>query len=103
MKYSNLGVGLLGHILGLRAGTNYETLLEERICLPLDMTSTAVALSSSMKERFAQGHNPAGRPVVPWNIRTLAGAGGIRSTVNDMLKFAFRKRRVGEHGARAGF
>ena len=87
-EYSNFGAGLLGHILALRARTNYEALIEERICRPLGMASTAIILSPSMKTRFAQGHNAAGRPVSEWNIPTLAGAGGIRSTANDMLKLA---------------
>ena len=34
-EYSNFGVGLLGHILALRAGTDYETLVRKRICQPL--------------------------------------------------------------------
>jgi CubicO group peptidase (beta-lactamase class C family) len=32
--YSNLGVGLLGHILSLRAGTDYENLVLRRVCQP---------------------------------------------------------------------
>ena len=87
-EYSNFGGGLLGHILALRAGTNYEALLQERICRPLGMTSTSVALSPAMKSRLAQGHDDKGRAVANWNLPTLAGAGGIRSTANDMLKFA---------------
>jgi len=31
-EYSNLGMGLLGHILGLRAGMGYEQLMTERLC-----------------------------------------------------------------------
>ena len=87
-EYSNFGGGLLGHILALRAGTNYEALMQERICRPLGMTSTGVALSPVMKSRLAQGHNANGRAVPNWNLPTLAGAGGIRSTANDMLKLA---------------
>ena len=87
-EYSNFGAGLLGHILTLRAGTNYEALMQERICRPLGMTSTGVALSPAMKSRLAQGHNANGRAVPNWNLPTLAGAGGIRSTANDMLKLA---------------
>ena len=34
-EYSNLGVGLLGHVLSLRAGTSYEALVRSRICDPL--------------------------------------------------------------------
>ena len=37
-EYSNLGAGLLGHILALRAGTDYESLVKSRITGPLGMT-----------------------------------------------------------------
>lgn len=87
-EYSNYGAGLLGHILGLRAGTTYESLLIDRICVPLKMSDTAVTLSASMKSRLAQGHNAKGRPVAAWNIISLAGAGGIRSTADDLVKLA---------------
>jgi CubicO group peptidase (beta-lactamase class C family) len=39
-EYSNLGMGLLGHAIALKAGTNYESLVAERICRPLQMDST---------------------------------------------------------------
>ena len=41
-EYSNLGAGLLGHLLARRAGVSYESLVKERIAGPLEMTSTAV-------------------------------------------------------------
>jgi CubicO group peptidase (beta-lactamase class C family) len=47
-EYSNLGVGLLGHLLALRAGTSYEELLTKRILQPLGMRDTAITLSPSM-------------------------------------------------------
>jgi Beta-lactamase class C and other penicillin binding proteins len=40
-----------------------------------------------MQAHLAVGHNPALLPVPGWDLPTLAGAGAIRSTVNDMLKF----------------
>ncbi len=87
-EYSNYGVGLLGHILSLVAGTDYETLLKQRICEPLKMNSTFITLTSKLKDNLATGHNELGMPVSNWDIPTLAGAGAIRSTVNDMLIFA---------------
>ena len=87
-EYSNLGVGLLGHILALKAGTNYEALLLARMCRPFGMTNTRITLSPEMKARLATGHDGAGRAVKNWDIPTLAGAGGLRSTANDLLKFA---------------
>ena len=86
-EYSNLGVGLLGHLLARRTGMSYEQLLHERITQPLKMTSTAIELTPSMKQRLAPPHAADGTPSANWDIPTLAGAGGIRSTVDDMLLF----------------
>lgn len=86
-EYSNLGVGLLGHALALKAGKSYEELVKERILDPLEMHDTAITLSADLQERFATGHNEACAPVSAWDIPTFAGAGALRSTVSDMLKF----------------
>ena len=89
-EYSNVGFGLLGHALALRAGTSFETLLRTRILDPLGMTSTAITLTPEMKSRLAIGHAiRADRPVATsnWDIPTLAATGGLRSTANDMLRF----------------
>jgi serine-type D-Ala-D-Ala carboxypeptidase/endopeptidase len=85
-EYSNLGVGLLGHVLALKAGTNYEALVVGRICNPLKMDSTRVTLTPNLQARLAAGHNEAGVPAKNWDLPTLTGAGALRSTVNDMLK-----------------
>ncbi len=86
-EYSNLGVGLLGHILALKAGTNYEALVRERVCRPLGMTNTFITLSPSAKQRLAPGHDAAGASARNWDLPTLAGAGALRSSANDLLKF----------------
>jgi CubicO group peptidase (beta-lactamase class C family) len=85
--YSNLGVGLLGHILALRSRMDYETLVRTRILQPLKMSDTAIELTSGMRARLATGHNQNLKPVANWDLPTLAGAGALRSTVNDLLKF----------------
>ena len=85
-EYSNLGMGLLGHILGLKAGMDYELLIAERIGHVLEMEDTMITLTADMKKRLARGHNPAGE-VPNWDIPTFAGAGALRSTANDMLTF----------------
>src|SRR5207249_49540 len=46
--YSNLGVGLLGHALSLKAGRSYESLLIERIFRPLGMKETKITLDDDM-------------------------------------------------------
>lgn len=86
-EYSNFGVGLLGHVLALRAGKPYGQLVKERILDPLGMHDTSIELSPSMKGRMAQGFNAMATPVRLWDLPSLAGAGALRSTANDMLRF----------------
>ena len=86
-EYSNLAMGLLGHILELHTGQAYEELVLERIAKPLGMTDTRVVLTDNMKAHLALGHNEQMQVTSNWDIPTLAGAGALRSTTNDMVKF----------------
>lgn len=86
-EYSNLGMGLLGHALALRAGKSYEELVAERILLPLGMRDTRLVPTPSMRERLAAGHGDDLAPAGSWNVAVMAGAVGWRSTADDMLRF----------------
>jgi len=86
-EYSNLGGGLLGHVLALRAGKDYETLLRERVLAPLQMDSTGIHLTADERARLAPGHTESLEPAANWDLPTLAGAGALRSTAHDMLLF----------------
>ena len=86
-EYSNLGMGLLGHALALKAGLSYEALVRQRILAPLGMRETAIILTPALRARLAPGHDAEGRVVPNWDLPTLAGAGALRSTAGDMLTF----------------
>jgi CubicO group peptidase (beta-lactamase class C family) len=86
-EYSNLGVGLLGHALSRADGKPYEQSQRDRIWTPLGMTHTAITLTPWMKEHLVLGHDANGDIAANWDLPTFAGAGAIRSTANDMLKF----------------
>lgn len=86
-EYSNLGIGLLAHALALRAGVGYEELLQERVLTPLGMTDTRIVLPPGMQSRLATGFNALGEQVSAWEFSSLAGAGALRSTVADMVRF----------------
>jgi len=86
-EYSNLGVGLLGHILSLRTKTTYENLVKTRILRPLGMNHTAITLTPKMKANLAVGYNEDGDQTSNWDLPTLAGAGALHSTASDMAKF----------------
>jgi CubicO group peptidase (beta-lactamase class C family) len=86
-EYSSLGAGLLGHVIALKAGSDYESLVVDRICRPLKMDSTRITLTPELKARFATGHNRFGEAVPSWDRQTQLGGSALRSTANDLLKF----------------
>src|SRR5580700_489171 len=89
--YSNIGYWLLGQALAARAGIDYESLLRARVTAPLQMKNTAITLSSRLKARLAVGHNAVLQPSSSFSSVSLyaamPAAGGLVSTVNDLLSF----------------
>ena len=86
-QYSNLGMTLLGHVMELRSGASFESLVVNRICRPLGMNSTRVTLTPEMASRMATGHDEDGKRAPAFDLKVMAGAGALRSTANDLLKY----------------
>lgn len=86
-EYSNLGAGLLGHVLAVKKGVGYEDVIKEIVLKPLGMLETGIKLKGVKKKRYAQGHDWDLKRMKYWGFDVLAGAGALRSTAHDMLKF----------------
>lgn len=87
-EYSNVGVGLLGHALVLRAGaSDYESLIRARVLDPLQMHDTVIAIPTGLAGNIASGHDDSLEPATDWAFDVLAGTGALRSTVPDLLRF----------------
>src|SRR6056297_134232 len=86
-EYSNLAFGLLGHALSLHVGKTYEDLVSEVITDPLGMSETKITFDEQMIKNLAVGKNEFGQSTQNWNFSTLAGAGAIRSSTADMIKY----------------
>jgi serine-type D-Ala-D-Ala carboxypeptidase/endopeptidase len=90
VEYSNLGFGLLGHALELRAGAPYGELLAERVLAPIGLSSTGVARDDSLGQRLAPPHGAGARPITGWSSwagSAFTAAGALRSTADDLLTF----------------
>lgn len=85
--YSNLGAGLLGYILANVLGCSYEEAMRQTICEPLELVDTFIELDQDRQQRLVAGHSGKGKQVPNWDLSILAGAGGIRSSMADMMKF----------------
>jgi CubicO group peptidase (beta-lactamase class C family) len=87
--YSNVGYSLLGQALAARAGTDYETLLRTRVIAPLELKGTGITLVPTLKAKLAVGHEGSLQPAPPIStvpmMAVMMPAGGVLSTVNDLL------------------
>jgi CubicO group peptidase (beta-lactamase class C family) len=85
-EYSNLGFGLLGHILATKSNMIFEQLVLKRICNELGLKNTTISLTPQQQALLAKG-NVGDIEVTNWDFLAFAGAGALRSTASDMLTF----------------
>lgn len=86
--YSNLGAGLLGHALARAAGVEtLGELIRQRISGPLKMNMTDYGRNGQLGAWIAKGHSEKGEQVPYWDVAVLSGAGGLNSTIADMLTY----------------
>ena len=85
-QYSNISIGLLGHVLSLQANNEYEDLIYDKILKNLDMQDTKFHLTDELRSRFADAHI-RDKQVPHWEIKEFFGAGGLHSTAKDLARF----------------
>ena len=99
--YSNYGMSVLAEVIALRYGKPWPDLVRERITAPLGMTDTQVQLGDKAGRVVAAY---AGRAsAAAWDMDAFVGAGGLRSGVQDLVRFgrALLQKRNGPLGAPA--
>jgi serine-type D-Ala-D-Ala carboxypeptidase/endopeptidase len=87
-RYSNLGAALLANALATRCKTDYGGLIAKRVVQPLGMARTFLQVPPHEETFVAQPHTTALRATPVWTMGSLAGAGGLLSSMHDMLFFA---------------
>lgn len=85
-RYSNAGAQLLKFILEKVYKMPYDKLLKKYISNPLKMKNTNSLYSNNNLKLLAKGYNDKGN-IMPYNPQILDAAGGIFSTVQDMLNY----------------
>jgi len=84
--YSNTGMGLVGHVLGLVDGSSYEEVLRREILDPLGMNETSLFLSEDQIQYLAPGHDENRDSVRNYHAQDVfQGAGFLKSSLHDML------------------
>jgi len=85
-SYSNTGVGLIGHILGLIESSSYEELITSEIFEPMGLDETSLFLTEEQIANLAPGHDESLDSVKNYNAQDIfQGAGFIKSSLHDMM------------------
>ncbi len=85
---SIIGMGVLGHVLSRRLRLNYAHAVRDHLCTPLGLgDTTGGRLSEEQERRLLPGHSARGATMPGWTFPALPGAGALRSTVPDLLRF----------------
>ncbi len=87
VEYSNLGAGLLGHVLSRAARTPLPSLLHERVMEPLGMRMTGYALDGDIGAWMTKGHRDGSVVSFITASEAFEGSVGLRSNVEDLLTF----------------
>src|SRR5207237_4284290 len=82
-----LGFGLLGYALAQSDHTTYDAMADAELLKPLGMTMSGTVFTDTTRAHLAPGHDDTGKAAKNWDWDALAGAGAIRSTANDMLRY----------------
>ncbi|MDX1525962.1 MAG: serine hydrolase domain-containing protein [Pseudidiomarina maritima] len=86
--YSNFAYGVLAEAIAKRQQTSLAVLLKQVLFTPAGMTHAQLALADSPPAlNLAQGHNSLGQVVPHWTFQSLAGAGAVLATVEDMSRY----------------
>ncbi len=89
--YSNTNYLLLGRVLEKVSGKTYAQLIQERICQPLRLRNTGFAGTMDTKNLIPGMQLKLGGGIFPAKVTDptwLASAGGIESSLEDMMKFS---------------
>ncbi len=86
-SYSNSAAVLLSIVLERIYGMPYEEIVKKKIAEPLGMENTTITVSAEQAKRLATGYDENGAPQdYPFDM--LLGAGALRSTTADLLRYA---------------
>jgi len=87
-KYSHTNYAILEVVLERVSNQTYEQLLQKYIFQPCDMSQSGVHnFTTENRNKMIKGHSLGGQPTPPWQMRSFAGSEGIKTSMDDLLKY----------------
>ncbi|TDQ77236.1 serine hydrolase domain-containing protein [Sphingobacterium yanglingense] len=85
-EYSNTGFALLGELISSISKKTYSQCITEVITSPLGLLNTVEKINYKTQS-IPKVYSLTGTEVPLWQWQAFAGAGGLKSTITDMMKF----------------
>jgi CubicO group peptidase (beta-lactamase class C family) len=87
--YSNLGLSLLGHVVGQLRGGTWAEVVADRVLRPLGLTGTTVAPTErAVTGYLVDAYSDHARPEPPLDLAGVGPASQLWSTAADMARWA---------------
>ena len=86
-QYSNLGFGILGHMVSLVSDMSYADAMQTMVFAPLGLTHTSVGIGPGLERYAAARYDSKMRPL-PFYTFDHLGASAVYSSAHDLVRFA---------------
>ncbi len=87
-QYSNLGYGLLDHLIARLAGKSYVDFMRSDVFLPLGMNRSSVGIGPGLEE-YAAARYRSGSERLPFYDFDHPGGSAIFASAHDLVRFGF--------------
>ncbi|MCB0707284.1 MAG: beta-lactamase family protein [Saprospiraceae bacterium] len=86
-EYNNFAMALLGDLIARKNNSTWEVLVKKWLFDPLGMSNSYFRIEKAQEDIAVQGYNEKGKKTARWEMDFIANAGGINSSLNDMLRW----------------
>ncbi len=85
-EYSNLGFGVLDHVITRTSGKPYAEFMRDEVFTPLGLTNTAIGIPPGAESRHAMRYGTDGQPI-PFYDFDHPGASAVYASAHDLVRF----------------
>ncbi|HWQ56026.1 MAG TPA: serine hydrolase domain-containing protein [Bryobacteraceae bacterium] len=86
-SYSNLGYGILDHVIARASGRSFAEFMRTSVFFPLGLTRTSVDFGPELEDYAAVRYGSDGLPIPPYEF-DHDGASAVWSSAHDLVRFA---------------
>jgi CubicO group peptidase (beta-lactamase class C family) len=86
-NYSNVGMGIVTHIVSRKSGLDFGKFLHDKVLEPLRLTHSFFDTDLSRRDEMAQRYDGAGK-AFPFYVTSTPGTGELYASAHDVARFA---------------